>query len=74
MSADDEYAPDPDWEYGFQMDGGSEVWSAMFGLRFTSLALAQHAGDKSWTESIEYVRHPKGSERDDDWEAVPDGH
>jgi len=69
-----EYADDPTWEHGFRLDGNPMVFSRVFGLRFTSLALAQHAGDKSWTESIEYVRHPKGSERDDDWEAVPDGH
>jgi len=68
----DDLRADPDWEYGFRMDGSPTVFSAVFGLPFESLAMAQHAGDKSWTESIEYVRHPKGSESDDDWEAVPD--
>ena len=65
------YAPDPEWEYGFRLDGHPAVFSAVFGLPFTSLALAQHAGEKSRIESIEYVRHPKGSRRDDDWQAVP---
>jgi hypothetical protein len=67
----DEYAADPDWEYGFRTDGRPEVWSRVFGLPITSLASARHTAEKNYTESVEYVRHPKGSTRDDDWEPVP---
>lgn len=68
MSDVDEYATDPKWEYGFRMDGSPAVFSTVFGLPFTSLAMAEHAAVKSYTESVEYLRHPKGSRRDDDWE------
>ena len=71
MTDDDEdYTPDPEWEYGFRMDGDPTVWSRMFGLPFQSLASAKHAGVKNYMYSIEYVKHPKGSKADDDWEAV----
>jgi len=67
----DEYAADPDWEYGFTMDGRLEVWSRVFGLPITSAASARHAADKSYWDHYEIVRHPKGSKRDDDWEPIP---
>lgn len=72
FAVSDEYAADPEYEYAFRLDGQPEVWSRVFGLPITSLASAKHAGEKSYWESVEYLRHPKGSTRDDDWEAVPE--
>lgn len=66
-----DYTADPIWEYGFRMDGGDAVWSRMFGLPFTSLASAEHSAEKNYWFYADYVRHPKGSTRDDDWEPVP---
>lgn len=68
---DEDYTPDPSWEYGFKMDGRPEVWSRVFGLPITSVASAKHAAEKSYWEHYEIVRHPKGSKRDDDWAPVP---
>lgn len=66
---DDEYAHDPDWEYGFRLDDNPEVWSRLFGLPFKSRASAVHAAEKSYWASYEIVRHPKGSTSDVDWTA-----
>lgn len=65
-----EYDADPDWEYGFRMDDNPAVWSGVFGLPITSAASARHTAEKSYLDHYEIVRHPKGSTRDDDWEAV----
>lgn len=77
MSTEGEYKEDLDWEYGFCCDGLTDpdgkplVQARVFGiLPFTSLASAKHTGVKWFTESIEYYRHPKGSQRNDDWEVV----
>lgn len=69
----DDYTTDPEWEYGFRLDDNPGVHCFVFGLPITSLAMAEHAAVKSYTTSIEYMRHPKGSRRLDDWEPVPDG-
>jgi hypothetical protein len=69
----DEYDDDPDWEYGFRLDQHPEVWSRVFGRPITSEASARHAAVKSYWETYEMVRHPKGSQRDDDWEPLPAG-
>lgn len=74
----DEYAEDPDWEYGFQADdamhdGKPVIIARVFGiLPFTSIASVRHTAEKSYWHHYELFRHPKGSTRDDDWEAVSD--
>lgn len=69
----EDYSEDPYWEYGFRMDGNLDTYSRVFGLPITSYASAKHAVEKSYWDTYEILRHPKGSKRDDDWELLNDG-
>ena len=56
----EDYEPDG-YEWGFSADSGPIMWYC-FGLPFQSYASANHAGVKSYWDTLEFYRREPGGE------------